>query len=189
MPITIPADMAIDAQDALRWYGDSPEARTFLALAGANVPWRPARPRELLEWARRRQVLMTDTRLLVALVTGFNDAKRRDRMRAAIKVLREAAAAVERGDEARCMTGPGIYDLGEPPEFDPDAMWNMRDPHAANPIQQGSPADIAELRRLTAVSAVPGSAPISSPEPSSGPRFPPGTTLTRPWSSSRRTRV
>jgi hypothetical protein len=89
----------------MRCTGTTPEAEAFLALAGAGVPWRPARVRELIAWAERRRVLVDGTRHLIAMLAGFSDAQWLARMRSAMLTLREAAADVAAGREGPAFVG------------------------------------------------------------------------------------
>jgi hypothetical protein len=53
--LSVPPDLATNTRYALAYSRNSPATEAFLALAGADVPWRPARVRELVRWAERRR--------------------------------------------------------------------------------------------------------------------------------------
>src|SRR6516162_2386521 len=94
--ISIPPDMATDLAAALRYAGDTSAAVTFRELIATGSTWRPARVREIIASAERRRVSVgwSSERFLTVVIVGFAGAGWRERMRAAKRVLRQAAEDV-----------------------------------------------------------------------------------------------
>lgn len=156
--LVIPADMAVNLANALEYWGRTPAAAEFRALVAAGTPWSPARPRQLIAWGTRRRVLVMDgERMLLTALTGFRDAGRRQRLRAAMLELREAAERVADGRERRMsLVEEGVFSLSDDRPAERSYGWGGGGGDEADRyggrVREGSAAEVAAWRLARAAS-------------------------------------
>lgn len=171
MPITMPRDLAVEFEEAVRWYKGTPELDAFLAHLQAGHPWsQRRRPRQLLRWADRHAVPVFGVRRFVLVLNaGFACPQQWRLWRAAKIELRRTHEAIARGEEAGMIYSGGrdllVFADSEPRRW--GAPESVLQP-SLHPSLAGPPPEMAPS--------------ASSPAPSSGgagPERPRGSWLTR----------